>query len=123
MLRNACKQAEIWHENGFPPLIISVNVSVKQFQYGDFCQAVKEILQETKLNPHYLELEITESIMQDIGQSITVLKKLKGLGVKASIDDFGTGYSSLYMLKELPIDTIKIDKSFIDNIIDKRINT
>lgn len=120
MLRNACKQAEIWHENGLPPLIISVNVSVKQFQHGDFYQTVKGILQETRLNPNYLELEITESIMQNIGESIMVLKKLKELGVKTSIDDFGTGYSSLYMLKELPIDTIKIDKSFIDNIIDKK---
>jgi EAL domain-containing protein (putative c-di-GMP-specific phosphodiesterase class I) len=73
-------------------------------------------LEETKLEPHYLELEITESIVQNIDESLCILKTLKSLGVQISLDDFGTGYSSLSYLRHLPVDTLKIDKSFIDDI-------
>lgn len=116
VLRKACKQNILWQEGGFPSLCISVNVSVRQFQHSDFVKIVRNVLQETGLHPQFLELEITESIMQNVKESRDVLKGLRALGVGTSIDDFGTGYSSLHILKELPIDSIKIDKSFIDNI-------
>ncbi|MDQ0231709.1 putative bifunctional diguanylate cyclase/phosphodiesterase [Metabacillus malikii] len=120
MLRKACEQAKQWEDSGFPPLYVAVNVSVRQFQQKDFVEKVTNIIHETGMNPNYLELEITESIIQDIDESINVLKGLQELGISPSIDDFGTGYSSLYILKELPIDIIKIDKSFIDYITEKK---
>ncbi|WP_226671211.1 putative bifunctional diguanylate cyclase/phosphodiesterase [Metabacillus litoralis] len=118
VLKEACRQTKLWQENGLANLSVSVNVSVRQFQDSSFINKVSSILKETGLNPQLLELEITESIMQDINHSIDVLTKLRHLGVKVSIDDFGTGYSSLNVLKELPIDTIKIDKSFLNNMSD-----
>ncbi|MDL4842290.1 putative bifunctional diguanylate cyclase/phosphodiesterase [Aquibacillus rhizosphaerae] len=116
VLETACKQTKIWHDSGFPYLCVSVNVSVLQFRQHDFVDKVKTVLETTGLSPEFLELEITESIMQNVNESKVVLHKLRDLGVKTSIDDFGTGYSSLHILKELPIDTIKIDKTFIDDI-------
>ncbi|WP_280770320.1 putative bifunctional diguanylate cyclase/phosphodiesterase [Salipaludibacillus daqingensis] len=116
VLKSACKQNKEWQLAGFPFLTVSVNVSVRQFQHGDFVKTVKETLLETDLEPKYLELEITESIMQNVEESFHILSDLRKLGVKIAIDDFGTGYSSLHILKELPIDTIKIDKAFIDDL-------
>ncbi|RNF39964.1 EAL domain-containing protein [Planococcus salinus] len=116
VLKEACKQNKAWQENGFSPLCVSVNVSVLQFQQDDFLLTVKEALEESGLEPQFLELEITESIMQNIRESVKILESLRAMGIKTSIDDFGTGYSSLNILQELPIDTIKIDKSFIDGI-------
>lgn len=101
---------------GFEPLLLSVNVSVLQFQNPNFCQRVIEILEETSLDPQWLELEITESIVQNIKESVSILQCLKTSQIKTSIDDFGTGYSSLNVLEQLPIDTLKIDKSFIDRL-------
>lgn len=116
VLREACKQNQLWQEKGLPPLCISVNVSVLQFQHGDFLKTVISALEESNMRAQYLELEITESIMQNIKESIEILGSLRKLGIKTSMDDFGTGYSSLHILQSLPIDTIKIDKSFIDDI-------
>ncbi|MDN7240977.1 EAL domain-containing protein [Planococcus sp. N028] len=116
VLETACKQNKSWQNQGFPPLSVSVNVSVLQFQNGKFLKTVKSVLEESKLDAQFLELEITESIMQNIRESKDILTHLKALGVKISIDDFGTGYSSLHILSKLPIDTIKIDKSFIDEL-------
>jgi diguanylate cyclase (GGDEF)-like protein len=116
VLNEACRQNKHWQEKGFKALCVSVNVSVWQFQHSDFITTVAKALQETKLDPRYLELEITESIMQNIRESTEVLQVLRNMGVKISIDDFGTGYSSLNLLQRLPIDTLKIDKSFIDDI-------
>ncbi|NRD76783.1 EAL domain-containing protein [Bacillus sp. BRMEA1] len=116
VLNEACRQNMIWQSKGYPPLCVSVNVSVRQFQHSNFPMVVKKVLQETKLPPQFLELEITESIMQNIKESTEVLQGLRQIGVKTSIDDFGTGYSSLHVLQKLPIDTIKIDKSFIDDM-------
>lgn len=116
VLKEACKQNKRWQEKGLPPLCISVNVSVLQFQHGEFLKTVKNALEESNMDAEYLELEITESIMQNIKESIEILGGLKKLGIKTSMDDFGTGYSSLHILQSLPIDTIKIDKSFIDDI-------
>ena len=116
VLETACKQNKTWQNQGLDPLNVSVNVSVLQFQKGNFLKIVKNVLQESKLDAHFLELEITESIMQNIKESRDILTQLQELSVKISIDDFGTGYSSLHILSKLPIDTIKIDKSFIDEL-------
>ncbi|MBU8877421.1 EAL domain-containing protein [Bacillus sp. FJAT-29790] len=121
VLMTACKQNKKWQSLGYGNLSISVNVSAHQFQQPDFLKEVKRALTESKLEPQYLTLELTESTMlRDVNYSILVMKALQKLGVKVSIDDFGTGYSSLSYLKDLPIDTLKIDRSFINNL---RINT
>ncbi|GGH78506.1 diguanylate cyclase (GGDEF)-like protein/PAS domain S-box-containing protein [Pullulanibacillus pueri] len=119
IILKAIQQNKQWQQAGFPLLPIAVNVSVKQLQEEHFIDFIEKALEDTGLNAHYLELEITESIMQDVDQSIERLNALKALGLKIAIDDFGTGYSSLNYLQYLPIDYIKIDKTFIDNIIDK----
>jgi diguanylate cyclase (GGDEF)-like protein/PAS domain S-box-containing protein len=117
ILHQACLQNKAWQNAGLIKVPVAVNISVRQLQDDDFVSAVGSILQETGLDPSYLELEITESIMYNIERSTVILNELKKLGVKISIDDFGTGYSSLSYLKHLPIDKIKIDKSFVDDII------
>ena len=118
VLRTACKQAKIWHESSaFSAIKLSVNVSVKQFRQKHFVSIVRKVLEETQLNPGCLELEITESLL--IGNIPDVIKKmneLKAMQVRFAMDDFGTGYSSLNYLKNFPFDTVKIDKSFMDNI-------
>ncbi|MBS4174244.1 EAL domain-containing protein [Bacillus sp. FJAT-49736] len=115
VLRTACMQNKIWQKAGLPPIVISVNLSVRQFYQPNLTEMVRNIIEETGLQPEFLELEVTESMLMDIQHGITVLKKLRGLGVKVSLDDFGTGYSSLLHLKELPINKLKIDQSFIKN--------
>lgn len=116
VLQTACAQNKALQKAGFPPLIVSVNISQHQFVQHDFVETVARILKETELNPKYLELEITENVTQNIEKIMPVLQKLKSLGVRISIDDFGTGYSSLNYLKHFPVDTIKIDKSFIQDV-------
>ncbi|MBM4760977.1 DUF4084 domain-containing protein [Bacillus sp. B15-48] len=118
VLKAACQQTKAWQQTGFPKLTVSVNVSAYQFQYSDIVTTVKKVLQETGLIACDLELEITESLMQNVQESTGILRRLKELGVQTAIDDFGTGYSSLHILKKLPVDTIKIDKSFIDDMTD-----
>ena len=114
VLRTACTQSKAWQDEGYPPLRIAVNLSAHQFRQPDFVEKVAQILRDTCLNPEFLELEITESAaMWDVGYTIFNLTKLSDMGVKFSIDDFGTGYSSLSYLKRLPIQKLKIDKSFI----------
>ncbi|MDG0811396.1 putative bifunctional diguanylate cyclase/phosphodiesterase [Cohnella rhizosphaerae] len=119
VLERACEQNKAWQDKGYPPLCISVNVSVRQFQHREFLMSVRSVLQRTGLSAAYLELEITESIMQNVKESTDVLHALRKMGIGVSIDDFGTGYSSLFIIPKLPIDTIKIDKSFIDDIDDR----
>ncbi len=116
VLKKACKQNKIWQDKGLSSFCVSVNVSVLQFQRGDFLKVVRKVLEESNLDAHYLEIEITESIMQNIDESKDMINGFRAMGVKTSIDDFGTGYSSLDILRKLPIDTIKIDKSFIDDL-------
>ncbi|HWO96927.1 MAG TPA: EAL domain-containing protein [Bacillus sp. (in: firmicutes)] len=118
VLRKACEQNKAWQRKGFEPIPVAVNISVRQIQDDGFVDDVKQVLNEVGLQPQYLELEITESIMQNIEKSTIILKRLKQLGLKLSIDDFGQGYSSLSYLKHLPLDSIKIDKSFVDDIMD-----
>ncbi|MFI8575593.1 EAL domain-containing protein [Rossellomorea aquimaris] len=117
VLREACQQSKEWEKNGLGIIPIAVNISVRQIKDDGFVDMVKETLSELQLQPDRLELEITESIMQDFEKSTNVLNKLKKLGVIISMDDFGTGYSSLNNLRYLPIDSIKIDKSFVDDIM------
>lgn len=116
VLRTACMYNKKLQTLGFTPLLLSVNVSSLQFQNPLFSEKVETILKETGLDAQWLELEITESIVQDIEESISILQDLARLGVETSIDDFGTGYSSLNVLEQLPIDTLKIDKSFVDRL-------
>ena len=117
VLRHSCLQAIAWLDVGLPPIQISVNLSIKQLQHKDFLVSLKQILNETAFDPHYLELEITEGIMMDsIEEKIILLEQFHEMGIKLSIDDFGTGYSSLSYLKNLPIDTLKIDRTFIEYI-------
>ncbi|HAQ07957.1 MAG TPA: GGDEF domain-containing protein [Bacillus bacterium] len=117
VLQKACKQNKAWQDAGYRRIPISVNISVRQLQEDRFIDTVKQVLDETGLKPIYLDLEITESIMQNSEKTAMILYQLKELGVTLAFDDFGTGYSSLSLLKHLPIDKIKIDKSFVDDII------
>ncbi|HKO88879.1 MAG TPA: EAL domain-containing protein [Burkholderiales bacterium] len=117
VLRAACEQACAWHESGLPPVTIAVNLSARQFLNEGLLAAVSQIIQETKLNPALLELEITESLMvRNPDQAAELLHALKMMGVRLALDDFGTGYSSLSYLKRFPFDSVKIDRSFIQDI-------
>ncbi len=117
VLRQACIQNKKWQESGLPFLTVAVNLSAYQFRQHDIVTIIADILKETKLDPHYLELEITESIsMLEEQYIIKQLQSLKKLGVQIAIDDFGTGYSSLKYLSKFPVDTLKIDQSFIREI-------
>ncbi|WP_158595108.1 sensor domain-containing protein [Oceanobacillus piezotolerans] len=116
ILRTVCNQMKRWQENGIFLERISVNVSPIQFKEQSFIDDLKQIIDETQLDASYLEIEITEGTILEIANVSKTLQKLQGLGIKVSIDDFGTGYSSLSYLKQLPIDTLKIDKSFIDDL-------
>ena len=117
VLRVACAQAAAWHDMGFPRLRMAVNVSGVQVQERDFVQMVARVLDATYLRPRTLEIELTETVaMQRVHGTLTKLRDVAALGVRIAIDDFGTGYSSLAYLKTLPIDTLKIDQSFVANI-------
>ena len=116
VLERACRQARAWHDArpGGPPLFMSVNLSARQFAQPELVDEVREILAETGLDPAALEIEITESVLMDQTEAgIRTLRQLRDLGVRLVLDDFGTGYSSLSYLKHLPLDTIKIDRSFV----------
>ena len=116
VLREACRQNKAWQAAGHAALPISVNVSAVQFRRGDLVPGVKRVLEDTGLEGRYLELELTESLLMDTEIVGTALAGLRALGVKITIDDFGTGYSSLAYLKRYPIDKLKIDRSFIDDL-------
>ncbi|MDD9270782.1 EAL domain-containing protein [Paenibacillus sp. GCM10023248] len=116
VLREACQQMKAWHRAGGPLIPVSVNLSSQQFHQSNLAAYIKEILQETELEPEYLELEITESMMMDASVSKGILNELTDSGIRISLDDFGTGYSSLSYLKLLPIHKLKIDRSFIRDI-------
>ena len=116
VLKKVCQQMKTWQDEGINIDRVSVNVSPVQFRNHNFVQTVKEILQETGLDAQHLEIEITEGTILNIQNPGETLQQLRDLGVSISIDDFGTGYSSLSYLKQLPVNTIKIDKSFIDDL-------
>ncbi len=117
ILRKACLQSRELQKDGFPALRVSVNLSARQFQQEDLSEMIIGAIQNTGINPTCLELELTESsIMKNPNSAIKTLQNLKEIGIKVSIDDFGTGYSSLAYLKRLPIDVLKIDRSFVQEI-------
>ena len=116
VLKTACQQNKDWQKIKIPCIPVCVNVSARQLN-EHFVATVFRVLQETKLDPGCLELEITESVMQNINESSQILNELKALGIQLSLDDFGTGYSSLSYLKHLPVDSVKIDRSFINDIL------
>jgi len=117
VLRTACQQCKTWHKLGYPSLYVAVNISARQFHRQDLAASIHNILQSCGLHPSSLTLELTESlIMQQADAAIAALRELKAMDMRLSVDDFGTGYSSLSYLKRFPIDTLKIDKSFVRDI-------
>ncbi|MFD2442958.1 EAL domain-containing protein [Bacillus sp. CGMCC 1.16607] len=120
VINEACRQMKEWQLKGYPSMKISVNLSFRQFFQEDLIETVSDALQNSGLDPQFLELEITESMTINVNLAIKILNQLKELGVSIAVDDFGTGYSSLSYLNKYPIDLLKIDQSFIRNInIDK----
>ena len=118
VLWTACAQNRTWQSLGFPPVRMAVNLSARQFQQKNLVNTIAQVLESTKLEPRYLELEITESIaMQDISLTISVLRTLRSMGIQIAMDDFGTGYSSLSSLKSFPLDKLKIDQSFVRELV------
>jgi len=118
VLREACAQNKRWQEAGYRKLCVSVNLSMRQFRHSHLLDNISSILKETGLEPVWLELEITESMTFDKDRAFEQLRKIKEIGVHISIDDFGTGYSSLHYLKDLPIDRLKIDRSFVNEVME-----
>jgi diguanylate cyclase (GGDEF)-like protein len=117
VLRSACNQNKAWQQAGLKPVYMGVNLSARQFRQKSFIAMVAAIMEESQLDPKYLDLELTESLLfESNGASASRLADLKSLGINISIDDFGTGYSSLSYLKCFPISTLKIDKSFVGDI-------
>jgi EAL domain-containing protein (putative c-di-GMP-specific phosphodiesterase class I) len=118
VLQTACAQARAWRNASQMPIRVSVNLSARQFKQANLLGMVTQVLEETQLDPTLLVLELTEtSVMEDVDTTISILQQLKKMGVQISIDDFGTGYSSLNYLKRFPIDVLKIDQSFVQDII------
>jgi len=119
VLRTACRDARRFRDRGFPDFRVAVNISARQFHDEALISLVESALKESGLDPRCLELEITESIaMENVELTLALLKKLREIGVSIAIDDFGTGHSSLNYLKRFPIDALKIDKSFVEDVPD-----
>lgn len=114
VLKTACLQAQRWQDLGLPAISIAVNVSAVQLRQERFLGTVRRVLDETGLAPQYLELELTEGVLlPNAGKTLSMLQKLANMGMRLSIDDFGTGYSNLGYLKDLPVNKLKIDRSFV----------
>ena len=117
VLRTACAQARKWQEDGLVAVPIAVNVSAVQFRHEDFPEIIRRVLRETGLEPRYLELELTESLLLSNADVVfSVLEQLRSMGLKLAIDDFGTGYSSLSYLKKFPVSKLKVDRAFIRDV-------
>lgn len=118
VLRVACFQSQIWQAAGLPPMRVAVNLSARQFEQPALVDRITQVLQETGLDPTYLELEITETAaMRDVDFTTAMLQRLQNMGIRIAIDDFGTGYSSLTYLKKFPLNSLKIDQSFVQDLI------
>lgn len=121
VLEQACKQILVWHQMGYKDLTIAVNISGRQFRQSQLPDMIKEVLDATQLDAKYLELELTESLLvDDLDHAVTTMYQLKDMGMKLVIDDFGTGYSSLSYLKQFPVDKLKIDRSFISELVNEK---
>jgi diguanylate cyclase (GGDEF)-like protein len=117
VLREACRQAKVWHSTGFPDVRISVNVSVMQLAHPGFEQQLLVILEETGIDPYRLELELTETaLVKDTGDSAGLLDRIRKLGIRVALDDFGTGFSPMQYLHQLPVDVVKIDRVFVRDL-------
>jgi diguanylate cyclase (GGDEF)-like protein len=117
VLREACRQLHDWDERGYAPMRMSINVSAVQFQQLDFISMLESVLAESGVNPAYIELELTESVlMHNVEEVLVTLQAIRALGISLAIDDFGTGYSSLNYLRRFPINRLKIDQSFVRDI-------
>lgn len=117
VLREACRQTQAWLDAGLTLEIVAVNISALEFSGDNFLAHIRAVLQETRLAPHHLELQLTETVlMKNAESTMAMLEEIKLMGVKISIDDFGTGYSSLSYLKQFPVNTLKIDQSFVADI-------
>ena len=117
VIARACRQSRLWQEQGLPPLRIAVNLSPRQFQSRNLAERIQTLIDQPDFRPELLELEITESmVMQNVERAIDTLEKLSLIGVRLAIDDFGTGYSSLAVLKRFPVDSLKVDRSFVRDI-------
>ncbi len=117
ILEEACKQTSKWHKQGFSDLIVSINISAKQFHSKGFVDGIQKALIDSGINPQFVELEITESCtITDIDKTIRFLNAFRDMGMRISMDDFGTGFSSLSFLNQLPLDTLKVDRAFIKDI-------
>ncbi|WP_052728379.1 sensor domain-containing phosphodiesterase [Domibacillus tundrae] len=122
VFENVCKQGVQWEKQGIPPFFLSINLSPRQFENKELADRIDQVLEETGYNPHFLKVEITEGMLiNDIDHTVTLIKALKSTGIHIAIDDFGTGYSSLSYLSKLPIDCIKLDRSFTVNL-DNKVN-
>ncbi|WP_242031904.1 putative bifunctional diguanylate cyclase/phosphodiesterase [Microcoleus sp. FACHB-672] len=118
VLRTACTQNRIWQQAGLPPIRMAVNLSARQFEQSDLVERINQILEETGMDVSYLELEVTESLFVDnVQNTINILQQLRDRGITLALDDFGTGYSSLNYLRHFPIDTLKIDRSFVRDVV------
>ncbi|VEG89739.1 sensor domain-containing protein [Legionella spiritensis] len=118
VLEEACMQTIKWHKEGLKDLCVAVNISGRQFRQSRLTDDIADILKKTGLEPKYLELELTESLLvDDIERAVETMHQLKDMGIKLVIDDFGTGYSSLSYLKQFPVDKLKIDRSFISELV------
>jgi diguanylate cyclase (GGDEF)-like protein/PAS domain S-box-containing protein len=117
VLQTACAQNKAWQDAGLKPAVVAVNVSPRQFRRDDLVQTITEVLEQTKLEPRWLEIEITENmVMHDGEHMVEMLRAIKRLGVQIAVDDFGTGYSSLSYLKRFPVDRLKVDRSFVQDM-------
>lgn len=117
VFKEVCRQMKRWEKKGLSKVKISLNVSPRQFKDPEFATKVEKITKEAEIDPRYLEIEITESVMLDVEGAAELIREVKRLGIKIAIDDFGTGYSALSILNDIKIDTLKLDKSMVDNIM------
>ncbi len=118
LLQEACTQLMRWHNNGFKDLLVAVNISGRQLHQSDLPETIRKILKKTGLPPKCLELELTESLLVDnVEHAVEMMYRFKDMGIKLAIDDFGTGYSSLSYLKQFPVDKLKIDQSFVKEMV------
>ena len=113
----ACKALKHWNDNGHPEYKVNVNLSVVQLMQNDVVQRIAEIVEKTGINPHNLTLEVTESLaINDMGRMKKIMDEIRAMGIRIALDDFGTGYSSLNHIREIPLDVIKVDRSFVQEL-------